>query len=62
MRDGNKPAKEFWMKASEILAGQQPEAVEAIEEVADKSIDDMTVRELVEFIEISVEELNPFWR
>ena len=56
------PKYEHWLKASEIIAGLQPDAVDAIETVAEKRITDMTILQLVMFIEENHRELNPFWK
>ena len=50
-----------WVKAGQVIAGIQPQARDAIEDVSEKDIVDMTVGELYDFIEENSSELEPFW-
>lgn len=54
--------REAKARLSEIIAGHQPDALAAIEDVADRKIEEMTIGELIDFIIESAEPLNPFWR
>ena len=54
--------REAKARLSEIIAGHQPDALAAIEGVADRKIEEMTIGELIDFIIESAEPLNPFWR
>ena len=54
--------REAKSRLSEIIAGHQPDALAAIEDVADRKIEEMTIGELIDFIIESAEPLNPFWR
>ena len=49
------------IKLAEIIAGKQPRAAEVIAEVTEKSIEDQTIRELLDFIISSADELDIFW-
>jgi len=49
------------IKLSEIIAGKQPRAAEVIADVMEKPVENQTIRELLDFIICSSDELNNFW-
>lgn len=55
------PEHEARIKLSEIIAGKQPRAAEVIADVTEIPVEDQTIRELLNFIISSPDELNIFW-
>lgn len=49
------------IKLSEIIAGKQSRAAEVISDVTENPVEIQTIRELLDFIISSADELNIFW-